>query len=1112
MRKAGLSIVVVLLCIFCVFQSFMFYGQGRTDSSVIVSITTTKDEISAGSAAEFDLTFNVSGAKTSYQNVFITIDLPEETNLLSKDNLAELNIFGVVPEYVTGKNNLKYSFPNLVGGNIASLKLWLGTTNATSPDGTKKEVKVTVKVGNEEYRDTAEVTLRASGKVATNIYCDFEKSDISLKSDRIGRYTVRVQVPKFGESGDLAVDANKKIDVFVMYDKVLELTYESSSHNGTLGTPPGSNYSGYDAILWSLDPSEFMEDEDGHLYAELTYEVKYPLLTAPEERALEFWLQATVPFIGDSYLTSDWRSCVHSIFNNITLTGSGPQQIIIYDGNSYNNISSGHFPSMYVGDTFRTLYGLNSWPLEDGAVVKSFQFEEPINPERIQWNSIYTGDFKILDATVKIPMTGMTVSLLLDPDENTWATVPTGADKTLTRADFAISNEQKVYALRIEMLNEVPSFGMSPWIESRYTVVGEIPATEETYEQTSEYSVYFKTPDMQYHIGGMKYKNGLLKYYGIDENEIFSPVGWGYFKSGIKIQPEPPGSPTGKVSLRLIEPVSSMIEDGQYTLEYQFENLKVSSELGEEGYIKNPMGAVLLPKEATVELLSESLNGSMQVVDNYDGDRQLLIFKFAEKSMKPNASVAATVKINIAVKSNNPALDFEVYGLYDNSVMREPNVTIADLVEDSSVVPNSLSAVTGNTNENMLSAGKDYVYGYKAGLHTEIRVKGSYDADYSLIGLSKEDKEVDYQLVVENRYNRTLSDVVLMNILPALDDVGVTGVYNRDSLWSTELTGPVRVPSGYTVRYSKSNNPDRTELFANAVYPTGTDISGIMPTGETPNWLTETQVGTDWAEIQSFIVTSDSGTIFRMGEEIIIDYSVKVGTDFVYQQTESDAEKNFTDALSYQTKANESKDTVKAISDMIGDVNVDLHPAWNSFAVQAGDMEVTEAMRAGLLIVDSRRLLTGEIKGVKKVVGNNAPEEEFIFAATKLDENDEPTTKIFDVTRKGAGEFTIDLGILPSGTHRFEVSEKKAEINGWVYDAKTYLVEVEVTYDSNKEEYDISYSGTENIEFMNRYTKFSPQTMIPKTGGSLYVLIWLVLSFVSIIGMIIIYRKKAIVK
>jgi hypothetical protein len=74
------------------------------------------------------------------------------------------------------------------------------------------------------------------------------------------------------------------------------------------------------------------------------------------------------------------------------------------------------------------------------------------------------------------------------------------------------------------------------------------------------------------------------------------------------------------------------------------------------------------------------------------------------------------------------------------------------------------------------------------------------------------------------------------------------------------------------------------------------------------------------------------------------------------------------------------------------------------------------------------------------------------------------------------------------------------------------LVEVEVTYDSNKEEYDISYSGTENIEFMNRYTKFSPQTMIPKTGGSLYVLIWLVLSFVSIIGMIIIYRKKAIVK
>ena len=497
--------------------------------------------------------------------------------------------------------------------------------------------------------------------------------------------------------------------------------------------------------------------------------------------------------------------------------------------------------------------------------------------------------------------------------------------------------------------------------------------------------------------------------------------------------------------------------------------------VSEDGFIKNPIGAVLLPKGVTAEVSSEILNGSMQIIDNYDGDRQLLIFDFAEKSVSPNASVTAKVKVNIAVTPNDPTLDFKAYGFYDNSVMREPETTVYDIVEDSVIVANSLLAVTANTNVDMITSGKDYVYGYKSGLYAEIRVKGSYDTDYSLVGLSKENREADYQLIVENRDNKTLSDVVLINILPGLGDTGVTGIVNRDSQWSVELTGPIKVPSGYSVRYSKSNNPDRAELFANAVYPTGTDMSIIEPVGEAPNWLSEAQVATDWADIRSFIVTSDSGTIFRVGEQIVIDYSVKVSEDFVYQQTESNAEKNYTDALSYQLKANEKRDTVKPISDMIGDTSVDLYPAWGSFAVQAGDMEVTEAMRAGLLIVDSRKLSAGEIKGTKKIIGDNAPQEFFTFEAAKLDGSGEPTGEVFDVTREGAGEFIIDLGILPSGTHSFEVSEKKAETEGWEYDENTYLVKVEVTYDSDKGEYDISYIGADNIEFTNKYENLVPE-------------------------------------
>ena len=584
MKKIGVGIIIAVVSLF-IFQGFMVYGYGNIDSAVIVSVTAKEDEISAGSAAEFNVELNVSGAKTSYQNALITIELPNETEPLSKNNLGELNIFGVVPEYNAANNTLNYYFPSLVGGNIARVKLWLGTKNGVTPDKEEKEVKVTVKAGDEECSDTAKVMLRASGKAATSIYCDFDESDITLKDDRIGYYTVRVQVPKFGESGDLAVDVNRNIDVAVIFDSVLQLTYKSSSHGGELGSYPG--YSTYGAILWSLDPSQFMEDEDGHLYAELTYEIEYPLITIGAKRELKFYLEATVPFIGNSSLKTNWQILTHSIFNNYSPMPDGglSWEYIIYEGNEYTSIKDGVYPSMYVGDTFSTVVGLNSFPLMRGEVVESFCYEEPIDPERIRFDSFYTGEFReirdeVYQPVIPLTMDGLKVSLLLDPIMNTWVGVSTNSDRTLTRADFGISDEQKVYALRVEM-GECPAFHFGNWAEIYYTVVGEIPAAEEVYEQTSEYSVYFKNNSAVYAvIRSVIFEDGEYIYYREDGSPSYGNTKFDYkaFNTGINIQPEPQGTPTGKVAVRLTEPVSSMVENGQYTLEYKFENLKVSSD------------------------------------------------------------------------------------------------------------------------------------------------------------------------------------------------------------------------------------------------------------------------------------------------------------------------------------------------------------------------------------------------------------------------------------------------------------------------------------------------------------------------------------------------------
>lgn len=100
-----------------------------------------------------------------------------------------------------------------------------------------------------------------------------------------------------------------------------------------------------------------------------------------------------------------------------------------------------------------------------------------------------------------------------------------------------------------------------------------------------------------------------------------------------------------------------------------------------------------------------------------------------------------------------------------------------------------------------------------ATLESEKLIRGAMDVAFTTLGSTVGGGALDYQLTVTNTGNVAIKDIVMVDILPYLNDVGVvdwnTG---RGSQWTPSLTGPVAAPPGVSVSYSTQSDPCRDDL------------------------------------------------------------------------------------------------------------------------------------------------------------------------------------------------------------------------------------------------------------------------------------------------------------
>jgi uncharacterized repeat protein (TIGR01451 family) len=242
----------------------------------------------------------------------------------------------------------------------------------------------------------------------------------------------------------------------------------------------------------------------------------------------------------------------------------------------------------------------------------------------------------------------------------------------------------------------------------------------------------------------------------------------------------------------------------------------------------NPVVADLLP--ASLELVPNSVSRSgagftgiaVTVTANYKGTGRTHVLASLLGALGTNqtAYVHYTTVLRAGTPGGTVQNAFSLLGC-DN-----PTYLVVDgAVSDTYDLDND-----GNTAETFPTATGNLTVNATAAVNSRKAIQGYPDTTFYMQpqeGESYLGGPMAYRLRVQNIGNVTLTNIVVVDVLPHVGDTGVIVTNElRGSQWTPFLTGPVSGPAGITVFYSRSDNPYRPELL-----PGG-------PDGATNDWST----------------------------------------------------------------------------------------------------------------------------------------------------------------------------------------------------------------------------------------------------------------------------------
>src|SRR5699024_8969628 len=150
------------------------------DLNTYIGIGPVFETALSGADADFRLTLKLTGAKRTYKNVDVVVDLPLTEYVTfddSDDNLDRLSIGGVSPTFDGESNQLIYHFEEIKRGQMYEKIISLNTKNGYIPNNTSVEVEASI-TGEVHYTENDEKEEAEKGDVVPFEYADHGSIDI----------------------------------------------------------------------------------------------------------------------------------------------------------------------------------------------------------------------------------------------------------------------------------------------------------------------------------------------------------------------------------------------------------------------------------------------------------------------------------------------------------------------------------------------------------------------------------------------------------------------------------------------------------------------------------------------------------------------------------------------------------------------------------------------------------------------------------------------------------------------------------------------------------------------------------------------------------------------
>ena len=387
--------------------------------------------------------------------------------------------------------------------------------------------------------------------------------------------------------------------------------------------------------------------------------------------------------------------------------------------------------------------------------------------------------------------------------------------------------------------------------------------------------------------------------------------------------------PTVSNTIQLLDQINGEIHPGNNVLNISVVNHDVSAGVIQDGGL---VSYVLLPK--SVDVITNSAEAKdhngvlvdvvMTKTDKVSG--QFNIYKVEWKTQPGDfilRNESLSLNVDVIVSDLQQDLVMNIMTDFPNNDNFNVLAVTDPTPRDTRIINDELNLAGHGTEYKLIKASNGYHVVSDYYIRTNKLVKGSLDADFSDLGETTIAGTIDYKLQFTNKEGRNITSFVLLDILPSVDDLGITDGVARGSDFGVILTGPIITSDKFTVQYSASKNPSRDDLN-DVLITSGFEPIAVIPGSEEPNWLNSDEVS-DWSTIHSFKVVLNEGKSFLMEEMAEIQFTTKLDP--------------------------QNKDIVSEEGSFT---------AWNSFALAVNGKPTIEPLQVGATITNVRLDITAK--------------------------------------------------------------------------------------------------------------------------------------------------------